>query len=202
MKVRLFLIAIFSTLYFFSSFAQDDAETVLKNIQNKFNTIDDLSAELLQLVNGEVNLKGKVYYKKENHLRFEFKNILLISDGETSWSYNQKDNKVVVSDYENEGNKILSIRQIIYEYPDDCEMSTFESEGMTVLQLIPNEDTFHFNSIELFINEDYLINKAVIDDPAAGSIGVHLSNYQLNKNLSDSLFEFSPPEGSEIIDLR
>ena len=64
MKVRLFLIVIFSTLYFFSSFAQDDAETVLKNIQNKFNTIDDLSAELSQLVNGEVNLKGKVYYKK------------------------------------------------------------------------------------------------------------------------------------------
>jgi len=202
MKVRSFLLAIFSTLCLFSSFAQDEAQTVLKNIQDKFNTIDDLSAELSQTVNGEVNLKGKIYYKKENQLRFEFKNVLLISDGETSWSYNQKDNKVVISDYESEGNKILSIRQIIYEYPDDCEMSTYESGGMTVLQLIPKDDTFHFNSVELFINEDYLINNAVIDDPASGNIGVHLSNYQLNKNLSNSLFEFSPPEGSEIIDLR
>lgn len=202
MKVRLFFLAIFSTLYLFSSFAQDDAQTVLINIQDKFNTINDLSAELSQSVNGEVNLKGKVYYKKENHLRFEFKNVIMISDGETSWSYNQKNNKVVISDYESEGNKILSIRQIIYEYPDDCEMSTFESDGMPVLRLIPKDDTFHFNSIELFITKEYLINKAVIDDPAAGNIGVHLSNYQLNKNLADSIFEFSPPEGSEIIDLR
>ena len=81
-------------------------------------------------------------------------------------------------------------------------MSTFESDSLTVLRLIPKDATFHFNSIELFITKDYLINKAVIDDPAAGNLGVHLSNYQLNKNLSDSLFEFSPPEGSEIIDLR
>ncbi len=78
-----------------------------------------------------VNLKGKVYYKKENQMRFEFKNILIVSDGETSWNYNQKQNKVIITDYESEGNKILSMRQIIFEYPQDCDLSTFKSEGQT-----------------------------------------------------------------------
>ena len=166
------------------------------------NQLHDLSAQLTQSVNGNVNLKGKVYYKKENQIRFEFKNILIVSDGETSWSYNQKDNKVIITDYESEGNKILSMRQIIFEYPQDCDLSTFKSEDQTVLELIPNDNEFSFTSIKLFIDGDNLITKALIDDPATGEIQIELSDYQLSKNLPDSFFQFSPPEGSQVIDLR
>ncbi|MDH3267289.1 MAG: outer membrane lipoprotein carrier protein LolA [Ignavibacteria bacterium] len=202
MRIKSLFICITLVFILNNTFAQENAQTVLENIQNKFNTIDDLSAELTQLVNGTVNLKGKIYFKKENSLRFEFKNILIVSDGKTSWSYNQKDDKVIITDYEREGNKILSIRQIIFDYPQDCDLSTFESEGNTVLELIPKEDASSFSSIKLFIDGDNLITKALIDDPASGEIRVDLSNYQLNKNLPDSFFQFSPTEGSKVIDLR
>lgn len=202
MRTKIFFICVISLLSLDNYFPQDSAQEILQNIQDKFNSINDLSAELTQSVNGNVSLKGKIYFKKENRLRFEFKNILVVSDGETSWSYNQKDNKVIITDYESEGNKILSIRQIIFDYPDDCEVSTFQSEGKTTLELIPNDDTFSFNSIKLYVDKDYLITKALIDDPATGEIEIDLSNYQLNKNLSESFFQFSPPEGSQVIDLR
>ena len=202
MRIKSLFICITLVFILNNTFAQENAQTVLENIQNKFNTIDDLSAELTQLVNGTVNLKGKIYFKKENSLRFEFKNILIVSDGKTSWSYNQKDDKVIITDYEREGNKILSIRQIIFDYPQDCDLSTFESEGNTVLELIPKEDASSFSSLKLFIDGDNLITKALIDDPASGEIRVDLSNYQLNKNLPDSFFQFSPTEGSKVIDLR
>ena len=202
MKTKIIIECIALIFCFSSSFAQDDAQEVLTNIQNKFNTINDLTAELSQSVNGSVNLKGKIYYKKENHLRFEFKNVLIVSDGETSWSYNKKDNKVFITDYESDGSKILSINQIIFEYPKDCDMSTFESDGRKVLQLIPKDDTFSFNSIQLFVDSDYLITKALVDDPASGEIQIDLSDYKLNTNLPDSFFQFSPPEGSKVIDLR
>ncbi|MDZ7625439.1 MAG: outer-membrane lipoprotein carrier protein LolA [Ignavibacteriaceae bacterium] len=181
---------------------QENANAVLKNIQDKFDSITDLSAQITQSVNDKVNLKGKVFYKKENHLRFEFDNMLIISDGETSWNYNKKQDKVIITDYENEGNKILSIRQIIFEYPEDCELNTFEFEGNKVLELIPKDDTFSFNSVKLFIDSENLITKVLVDDPAAGTIQIDLSNYQLNKNLPDSYFQFSPPEGSQVLDLR
>lgn len=197
---RIIVIIFFS--FVSHSFAQENASVLLKKIQDTFDSIIDLSAQITQSVNGQVNLKGKVYYKKENHLRFEFKNILIVSNGETSWNYNEKQNKVIITDYENEGNKILSIRQIIYEYPEDCDLSTYELEGTKVLQLIPKDGTFSFNSIKLFVDADALITKALIDDPATGTIQIDLSNYQLNKNLEDSYFSFSPPEGSQILDLR
>jgi len=202
MITRIFSILFILVIFFTQLIAQNDAKTLLKNIQDKFNTITELSAIISQSINGKENLSGRVYYKKENHLRFEFKNILIISDGETSWNYNEKQNKVIITDYENEGNKILSIRHMIYEYPEDCDLDTYELEGKRILQLIPKNNNFSFNSIKLFIDEDNLISKAIIEDPATGIVQVVLSEYQINKDLPDSYFSFSPPEGSQVIDLR
>jgi outer membrane lipoprotein carrier protein len=192
-------------IFFFvinSSMAQSDAQQLLQDIQNKFDSISDLSAKIIQSINGKTNLKGQVFYKKENHLRFEFENMIVVSDGETAWNFNKKQNKVIISDYDTEGNKILSIRQLIYEYPDECKLSTSKAEGSNVLELIPQDDTFSFNSIKLFTNSENLITKVLIDDPATGSIQVDLSDIQLNKGLADSYFQFSPPEGSQVLDLR
>jgi outer membrane lipoprotein carrier protein len=202
MIVRNIFILIITLISCNSIIAQDDAKALLKDIQNKFDSINDLSAEITQLVNGKINLEGKVYYKKENHLRFEFNNMLIVSDGETSWNYNEQQDKVIITNYETEGNKILSLRQIIFEYPDECELSTYDSEGEKVLQLISQNNSLSFNSVKLFITDDNLISKVLIDDPSTGSIQVFLSNYKINKNLSNSLFSFSPPEGSQVLDLR
>ena len=199
MFIRMFLFIIISLN---SILAQESAEVVLTKIQDKFDSISDLTAQIKQSVNAKENFKGKFYYKKENHMRFEFNNVMIISDGETAWNYNEKQNKVIITDYASEGNKILSIRQIMFEYPEECQLSTYEKEGMSILKLVPEDDTFSFNSIELFINDDYLITKALIDDPARGKIQIGLTDYKININLPDSYFSFSPPEGSQVIDLR
>ena len=202
MSIRNIFILILTIFFYSNLIAQNDAEALLKSIQDKFDSINDLSANITQSVNGKVNLKGKVFYKKENNLRFEFKNSLIVSNGETSWNYNKKQNKVIITSYDTEGNKIFSIRQMIYEYPKECELSTYESEGENVLQLVPGNNSLSFSSVKLFITNDNLISKVLIDDPASGSIQVDLSDYQINKNLPDSLFTFTPPEGSQVLDLR
>ena len=202
MSIRNIFILILTIFFYSNLIAQNDAEALLKSIQDKFDSINDLSANITQSVNGKVNLKGKVFYKKENNLRFEFKNSLIVSNGETSWNYNKKQNKVIITSYDTEGNKIFSIRQMIYEYPKECELSTYESEGENVLQLVPGNNSLSFSSVKLFITNDNLISKVLIDDPASGSIQVDLSDYQINKNLPDSMFSFSPPEGSQVLDLR
>ena len=202
MITKLIVASIFILTFISSGIAQENANAVLKKIQDTFNAINDLSAQITQSVNDKVNLKGKVFYKKENRLRFEFDKMLIISDGETSWNYNKKQDKVIITNYDSEGNKILSMRQILFEYPEDCELSTFEYEGKKVLELIPQDDTYGFNSVKLFIDSENLITKVLVEDPATGKIQIDLSNYQLNKNLPDSYFQFSPSEGSQVLDLR
>lgn len=202
MITRIFLSISFVLFSVNFSIAQENAGVLLKNIQDKFSSLEDISADIVQFVNNKVNLKGKVFYKKENHLRFEFENALIISDGETSWNYNKKQEKVIITDFDSEGNKILSIRELIFEYPENCKINAIESEGSKILELIPLQDTFSFKTVKLFIDSEYLITKVLVDDPATGNIQIELSNYKVNQNLPDSYFQFSPTKGSQVIDLR
>jgi len=181
---------------------QTDAGKLLSAIQSRFDSIENLSADIIQSINGKTNLAGKIFYKKANKLRFEFNNLLIVSDGETSWNYNKKENKVIITGYDAEGTDFLSIENLIYKYPEECSISSYEFEGQNVLEFKPNTSTFNFSSIKLWIDEDDLVSRALFDDPVAGLIQIDLSNYELNKHIADSYFSFSPPAGSEIIDLR
>lgn len=201
--IRVHLLVLISALIIpVTTIAQSDAGKVLSALQSKFDSIRDLSADISQSIGGKTNLTGKIFYKKENKLRFEFKNILIVSDGETSWNYNKKNSKVIITDYETEGINILSIEQLIYEYPKECDLSSYEFEGRTFLEFTPKTSTFNFNSIKLWIDKNNLVTRALFEDPASGLIQVDLSNYELNKGLPDSHFSFIPPAESEIIDLR
>ena len=200
---RIFSLAIISSFVFcVSTLAQLDANEKLLELQSKFDSIKDLSADLTQSVAGKTNLNGKIFYKKENKLRFEFKNILVVSDGQTSWNYNMRDNKVIITDYETEGTNIFSIEQLIYEYPDECDLNAYEFEGQIILEFIPVSSNLNFNSVKLFIDDNNLVTRALYDDSATGFVQIDLSNYLLNSSLPDSYFSFIPPAGSEIIDLR
>ena len=75
--------------------AQSDPGEFMQVIQERFNTLTDLSANFTQSINGSANLTGKVYYKKEDKIRFELTNILIVSDGETNWNYNKKRTKLL-----------------------------------------------------------------------------------------------------------
>jgi len=182
--------------------AQQDPAELLKAAQEKFIALTDLSANLKQSINGSTNLTGKVYYKKEDKIRFELTNILIISDGETNWNYNKKENKVIISTYNEEDAGLLSIERIIFEYPEECELSIDSVEDKLVLELVPQTSTFSFNSVKLWITDDNLIYSALIDDPATGLVQIDLTNYSVDINIPDSKFTFTPPEGSKVIDLR
>ncbi len=182
--------------------AQNDPNQILQAVQDKFNTLSDLSAKLTQSVNGSANLTGKVYYKKEDKIRFELTNILIVSDGETNWNYNEKENKVIISSYDEEDAGLLSIERIIFDYPEECELSTYMIDDQAGLKLVPQTSTFNFNSVKLWITDDNLISSVLIDDPTNGLVQIDLTNYSIDQNLPDSKFTFTPPKGSKVIDLR
>ena len=181
--------------------AQTNADTLLKKIQSRLDGINDLSMEFKQSSGGKVTLKGKVFFKKEDKLRFELDNSLIISDGAISWNYSRVKNEVIIVENDASSN-YLSIRKIVYDYPEMCKLSSEIDEGNDILVLTPEESDLSFNSAKLFINKDSLIFRAVIDDPAAGLIQLEFSNHKTNSNLPDSDFLFTPPEGSKVIDLR
>lgn len=198
MKTILSLIILF---YSTVSFTQS-AESVLKSLQSKFDSITDLSADVTQKSNGKSSLSGKLFFKKENNLRLELGNQTIIADGTTSWNYNKKDKKVIISNYDENGAGLLSINYLVYDYPKNCDLSLSSEGSKTVLILKPKSKKNSLGEVKLVISKDNLIEKTYITNQSAGAMEVNFSNYKLNQNLSDSKFTFTAPEGTTVVDIR
>jgi len=198
MKIIISLLVFFYTSI---GFAQS-SESVLKALQNKFDSIIDLSTDVSQKSNGKSSFAGKMYFKKDNNLRIEFGNQTIVADGKTSWNYNKKEKKVIISDYDEAGSGLLSINYLVYQYPSECDLSLSSEGSKQILILKPKSNKNNLGEVKLYITKENLIDKAVISNPASGTMEVAFSNYKLNQNLSDSKFSFTAPEGTTVVDLR
>jgi outer membrane lipoprotein carrier protein len=196
-----FLISLLVLFYSTVGFTQS-AESVLKSLQNKFDSITDLTTDVAQKSNGKSSLSGKMYFKKDNNLRIELGNQTIVADGKTSWNYNKKDKKVIITDYDEAGSGLLSINYLIYQYPSECDLSLSSEGSSQILNLKPKSKKNNPGEVKLYITKENLIDKAVISNVASGTMEVSFSNYKLNQNLPDSKFSFSAPEGTTVVDLR
>jgi outer membrane lipoprotein carrier protein len=184
------------------TYSQNNTDKVIKDLQSKFDTIKDLSVEFTQSADGKTKLAGMLSIKKENKLRIDTKNLIIISDGKTSWSYNIKENKVIISSYDENDPSVFSINELVYGLPAESDIELSNDNGQNVLNLTPNSYEYSFDSVKLWLSEDNLINKVEINDATMGKVEVMFSNYKINQNQADSNFSFTPPEGSRIIDIR
>ncbi|MBK7631614.1 MAG: outer membrane lipoprotein carrier protein LolA [Ignavibacteriales bacterium] len=198
MKTILSLIMLCYSTFAFSQ----SAESVLKSLQNKFDSITDLTAKVSQKSNGKSNLTGTMYFKKENNLRIEFGDQTIVADGETSWNYNKKNKKLIISDYDEAGSGLLSINYLVYQYPSECVLSLSSQGSKQILNLKPKSNKNNLGEVKLYITKENLIDKAVITNVATGTMEVSFSNYKLNQNISDTMFSFTAPEGTTVVDLR
>ena len=185
-----------------SAFAQSSADKLLKALQDKFKSAKNVSADFVQATNGKVTLTGKFFYEKENKLRLEFKNLLLVTDGKTSWNYNKRENKVIISSYNPDDPSYFSLKQIIEGYPSKCDVSLENDNGSNVLVLTPNKPGLNFKTAKIWINSESLISKIILTDQNDALIQVSFSNYKINSSISKTFFTFTPPKGSKVIDLR
>lgn len=192
----------FILLFSFFLYAQSDANSILRELRNKFNSINDLTVDYSQKAGGKVILNGKIIFKKENKYRVENKNQIVGSDGVAAWNYNSTQKKYIITNYDSENNSIYSINYLVYQLPNECILSARTEGNLKVLELTPKSTNLQFKRIELWINTDYLIQKIVLSDLNNNTNEISLSNYKLNQKISDSLFSFNPPEGTKVIDLR
>ncbi|UCH65388.1 MAG: outer membrane lipoprotein carrier protein LolA, partial [Ignavibacterium sp.] len=182
--------------------SQTDSDKLLKALQKKFDSIEDASVDFVQSHNGKKILSGILHYKYENMLRIDTKKLLIISDGSTSWNFNKRENKVIISNYKENSSGLLSINELVYVFPEGCDISSTMEDDQRILIMIPNSYTVSFDKIEIWLDDDDLLSKVRVNDASVGTTEVSFSNYRLNQELSLSEFSFTPPEGSKIIDLR
>jgi len=200
-RILIFIISI-TALLCGTVVSQTDGNELLKKLQQKFDSIKDLSADFTQTNNGKTIFSGSLLFKKENKFKITTEKFIIVSDGTTSWSYNKKENKVIITNYDDEDPGVFSLNELVYVFPEQCDVISKIENQESVLILTPNSYKYNFDSVQIWLNNEDLISKVLLTEYASGKTAVVFSNYRLNQNLPDSKYSFTPPEGSKIIDLR
>jgi chaperone LolA len=197
------LLLLFILLFVVSVSAQDKGKDILDAVQKKYKSINDLSADFKQSTNGKASLNGKIFFSKGNKLRLELKNSTIISDGTVFWNYNKGQKKVVINNASGSELSSFSIDKFLYDYPSKSTVTLEKENNHDVLLLVPQKDNdMNFKKTRIRVNQDNLIIEVSIENISGAITNLQFSNYKLNQNLLESKFIFSPPEGTNVIDLR
>jgi outer membrane lipoprotein carrier protein len=193
----------FILLLAFSVSAQDKGKELLESVQKKYKSINDLSADFKQSLNGKASLNGKIFFSQGNKLRLELKNSTIISNGTILWNYNKGQKKVVINNVSGSDSSSFSIDKFLYDYPSKSSVTLEKEDNHDVLVLVPQKDNnMNFKKTRILVNQDYMIIHVSIENLSGTTTILQFSNYKLNQNLPESKFTFSPPEGTNVIDLR
>ncbi|PIQ08996.1 MAG: hypothetical protein COW71_08950 [Ignavibacteriales bacterium CG18_big_fil_WC_8_21_14_2_50_31_20] len=184
-----------------------NANEVIKNLQDRFTQTQTLQAEFSQTIysnnNNKLNsLSGKFYFKKENNFAIILQNRDIVSDGISVWNYDKTQKKVVISPFET-GNTAFSLNEIIYSYPEKCELTLIDNnDNNFTIKSIPNNSEYSFKEAYITINKNYLLNKIEIVDFNNIKYAFELFFIEINPKIDEEKFQFNPPKEIETIDLR
>jgi len=198
MKKILFL----SFLLVATLFSQGKDVPLLKAMQNKFSSLQDFSVDFSQEINGKILMTGKLFYKKENQLRLEFKNLMIVSNGIANWNYNKKEKKVIISSYDEADASLFSPKKFVFDYPNQCKVKEVNEEGKNVIVLIPGSSSKDFKQAKVYPTADNTLEKVIVTGNDGSILTFHFSNFRGNQNFNKEKFSFQIPQGTKIIDLR
>ncbi|MBK8945478.1 MAG: outer membrane lipoprotein carrier protein LolA [Ignavibacteriae bacterium] len=184
------------------SLFQNQTETLIKKIQEKFEITNNLKAEFVQSANNVNVMNGKFYFSQKNNYRIELEKNTIISDGKTIWNVDNSKKKVIISNVEDDP-LAFSLREYIYDYPKGCKVTEEKiDENNFIIFLDATDSNFNFKNAKLWINSDFIITKILIEDFNGGNFEFRFSEININTNLSPSIFNFQENKGLKIIDLR
>lgn len=187
------------------------AESVFERLKEKYDTIESLRAEFSQTMTSsymddEATSSGVLIVQGESY-RVETAGQTLVTDGNVTWVYMPSQNQVLINDHVND-EQTFSITEFLFEYDEnfnasDVETTTLNGQRHFVLTLTPKKDDAFFTEATLSMREqDDLITQLRVVDVNGTTMLFNLENIQLNPSLAEDVFSFTPPQGTEVVDLR
>lgn len=181
-------------------------QELLKQVQNKYNDINSISASFVQNVKNEKNkinqkMQGKLVYKKGNKIRVEFDKITIVTDGKSTWNYDSRLKRLIISKAEDNPSS-FSFEAFVFNYPAKCNVEYKNENGSRQIILTPKTGKREFKKAILIVAPDNLIKEINIIDNSETFYQIELLNTEINSGIPDTVFNFSTPSGAKVVDLR
>src|SRR3989304_5117273 len=218
---KIYLINLFALIRFLLVFNPvafcATGQEVLNEIQNRYEKTNDFEASFIQEYIGKGvrqsnRGEGKVYFKKKGMMRWDYTapNQKFVSDGHTLWYYQPDEKQVLVSDVSSvlkertplaflagEGNLSRDFNFL------NLNESVSGKEDNYVIELAPKEPMGTLSKLVLTADKKtYTVLQADVLDGLGNLTRTRFLNIKTNVGVSQSLFQFVPPPGPEVIKLQ
>ncbi len=189
-------------------------QTVMAEIQKRYETTNDFEASFVQEYIGKVMKRvqrgeGKVYFKKKGMMRWDYRvpDQKLISNGHTLWYYQPEEKQVFVSDI----SKVLKEKTPLAflagegDLSRDFDLVRFnespsQKDATFVVELAPKEPNPALAKLTLTVDKKtYQVLQSDVFDELGNVTRTRFTDIKTNVNLSNSLFQFAIPPGTEVL---
>jgi outer membrane lipoprotein carrier protein len=192
-------------------------QAVLVEIQNRYETTNDLEARFLQEFVGKMMKQaqkgeGKVYFKKKGMMRWDYKvpNQKFISNGNVVWYYQPDENQVLVYDLSNLIKEKTPLAFLAGEgnLARDFDLIKFnetvsQKEENYVVELIPKEPHAGLSKLILTVDKRmFFVNQADVIDMLGNVTRTRFMDIKTNVGLQASFFNFSIPPGADVMKVQ
>lgn len=190
----------------------DDATKILKDLQKKYESLQDLTIHFTQqvefgVIKNQESFKGTLIVKKGNRYRIEMEHQTIVTDGKSVWSYSQ-DNAQVVIDRFKEDPAAITPDRVLINVPDKYTTTLLNKEKngdsqLSVMKLIPKDQSSNVQWMKIWVDTDeWVLRKVQFQDISDNITTYVVDDIKINSGVPDGKFQFSPPDGVQVIDLR
>lgn len=186
-----------------------------QRLQERYDGTTSMSADFVQITASKMSRR-----EKEGR-----GSMVLLKPGRMRWDYNMPDTQVIVCDgqrismyFAQENQMLVSpakqylesdvtysffagsgnlLRDFTIEAPAEEDLQVNKND--IVLRVTPKKDHPQIEYILLWTDAAFLIKRLMIVDTFGSTTDMVFSNLKINPEISESLFSFTPPEGTEII---
>ena len=216
-SLLVFPIFILSVLTFKTEVFGTSGQTVLAEVQKRYESTNDLEASFLQEYIGKVMKRpqrgeGKVFLKKKGMMRWDYRipNQKLISNGLTLWYFQPDENQVFVSDI----SKVIKEKTPLAflsgegDLSQDFKLLNFnesisQKEENFVLELAPKEPDAALSKLTLTVDKKtYYVVQADVFDGLGNVTRTRFIDIKTNVGLPNSFFQFTIPAGAEVLKMQ
>ncbi len=182
--------------------AVPNADEIFASVQKKY--ADGASMRVKFLMKSE-DVRGSLALKRGNKYILEIMGKTIICNGKIVWNYDAAQKKVIISDFRDNPDNI-SPERIFMNFPRHYKPSlTVEKTSNDILlSLAPTKARDQMSDMQrvgLRLSRELRLKSIAIYDGTT----LHewdITDIKPDANLPDSAFEWKPPQGAQVIDLR
>jgi len=185
---------------------------VIRNFEKKLNSaktvrVDFQETYIWELTGEEQSLRGELLLEGENRFRVTTEDQVIVSDGETLWTYSKPSHRVLVDRLATSDDALLP-RRVLFRYTQDYHVRMGGEEeilGRPCYVLIFTAETgdVFVPQVRVWIDKKEWIPRKVEQTDLNENRTIYLLyEVRLNVPLDEKIFRFTIPDGAEVIDMR